>query len=114
MAKLDHSNTTTYRIINVCVILTLAYSIFSIAVFLRIKTAICPTTALGINASIALVSPLRTFMYHRPGWTDISTVAAYHCRSRSPMLPDQTPEKQASSVHITFYSLTLARVGMYC
>ncbi|KIW91623.1 uncharacterized protein Z519_07591 [Cladophialophora bantiana CBS 173.52] len=53
------SNTTAManRIINVCVILTLAYSILCMAVFLRAKGAVSPTTSSGVDLSIAFSLP---------------------------------------------------------
>jgi hypothetical protein len=56
MARQDRNNTAAYRIIAVCFVLTLAYSMFIIAVFLRAKAAVCSTTSAGINLSIAFVS----------------------------------------------------------
>ncbi|OAL27869.1 hypothetical protein AYO22_03214 [Fonsecaea multimorphosa] len=57
MAGQGNKTVTAYRITNVCIILTLGYSILSIAVFLRTKGAVCSTTSSGVNLSIAFSLP---------------------------------------------------------
>ncbi|OAP60145.1 hypothetical protein AYL99_05147 [Fonsecaea erecta] len=57
MAGQGNKTVTVYRVINICIILTLAYSILCMAVFLRTKRAVCSTTSSGVNLSIAFSLP---------------------------------------------------------
>ncbi|KIW32644.1 uncharacterized protein PV07_04174 [Cladophialophora immunda] len=57
MAGQGNKTATAYKIIDICIIMTLAYSILCLAVFLKAKGAVCSTTSSGVNLSIAFSLP---------------------------------------------------------
>ena len=77
MARQVRNNPTVYRIINACTALALAYSIVCIAVFLRVRGAVCSTTSAGVDLSIALVSARKDFQQYQANNMPVGTDDRY-------------------------------------
>jgi hypothetical protein len=113
MARQFKNKTTAHRVLNVSVVLILAYSILIIAVFLRAKGAVCSATSSGIGLSIALVSSQGSLKDTQKRLT-LSPVSAHNRHSWSSLLPHHSPADQVLPDHIPLDGVTQARVSMCC
>ena len=106
MAGQHQSNSSAYRIVTVCTVLTIAYSILIIAVFLQLKGAVCSTTSSGVGLLIAVVSS--TPGHHICRSPDTALVLAYDCCGWHPLLSDHPSTEQILPDYITLNSFAAA------
>jgi hypothetical protein len=100
-----------YRVMNLCLVLTVAYSLLCLAIFLRVKGAVCSTTSPGIDFALGFVRQFCLEGLNEPPLT--LAVCPNNRRRRTPLLLDLSPEAKAPD-NLALSGHATTRLGLRC